>query len=108
MSRPSPDPDPRNRCSPFGGLTAFAAAVPKTPPDSRFSQPAAPLRSFFDKGAGGAGFVRFRTTSQNFYDYDTKALAVGESNQGIVVRRRPSRTAWSSRRPRPIRCSATR
>ena len=38
---------------------------------------------FFDKGTG-AGFVRFRTTSQNFYDYDTKALTVGESNQGIV------------------------
>ena len=35
-------------------------------------------------GAGGAGFVRFRTTSQNYYAYDTKALAVGESNQGIV------------------------
>ena len=31
-----------------------------------------------------AGYQRFRTTSQNFYDYDTKALAVGESNQGIV------------------------
>ena len=41
-------------------------------------------RSFFDKGATGAGFVRFRTTSQNYYEYDTKALAVGESNQGIV------------------------
>jgi len=39
---------------------------------------------FFDKGAGGAGFVRFRTTAQNYYDYDTKALSVGESNQGIV------------------------
>ena len=40
--------------------------------------------SFFDKGTG-AGYVRFRTTSQNYYDYDTKALSVGESNQGIVV-----------------------
>jgi len=30
------------------------------------------------------GFNRFRTTSQNFYNYDTKALSVGESNQGIV------------------------
>ena len=36
-------------------------------------------------GAGmEAGFNRFRTTSQNFYDYDTKALEVGSSNQGIV------------------------
>ena len=32
----------------------------------------------------GAGFQRFRTTMQNYYSYDTKALAVGESNQGIV------------------------
>mmetsp|Transcript_8414 Transcript_8414/g.18763 ORF Transcript_8414/g.18763 Transcript_8414/m.18763 type:complete len:148 (-) Transcript_8414:154-597(-) len=39
--------------------------------------------NFFDKGTG-AGYVRFRTTSQNYYDYDTKALSVGESNQGIV------------------------
>ena len=35
-------------------------------------------------GVAEAGYQRFRTTSQNFYDYDTKALAVGESNQGIV------------------------
>ena len=28
--------------------------------------------------------MRFRTTSQNYFNYDTKALAVGESNQGIV------------------------
>ena len=39
--------------------------------------------SFFGGGME-AGYQRFRTTSQNFYDYDTKALAVGESNQGIV------------------------
>ena len=41
------------------------------------------VRSFFG-GAQEAGFQRFRTTSQNYYAYDTKALAVGESNQGIV------------------------
>jgi hypothetical protein len=40
-------------------------------------------RSFFG-GAQEAGYQRFRTTSQNYYAYDTKALAVGESNQGIV------------------------
>ena len=38
---------------------------------------------FFDQGTG-AGFVRFRTSSQNFFDYDTNSLSVGESNQGIV------------------------
>ena len=37
-------------------------------------------------GRAGAGFERFRTTCQNYYGYDTKALSVGESNQGIVVR----------------------
>ena len=42
-----------------------------------------PARSFFG-GSSEAGYQRFRTTSQNFYAYDTKALAVGESNQGIV------------------------
>ena len=38
----------------------------------------------FFGGTQEAGYQRFRTTSQNFYAYDTKALAVGESNQGIV------------------------
>ena len=42
-----------------------------------------PLRSFFG-GQQEAGYDRFRTTSQNYYSYDTAALAVGESNQGIV------------------------
>ena len=41
------------------------------------------LRSFFG-GMGEAGYQRFRTTSMNYYAYDTKALSVGESNQGIV------------------------
>lgn len=35
-------------------------------------------------GNVGAGYQRFRTTSANFYDYDTRALEVGASNQGIV------------------------
>jgi len=39
---------------------------------------------FFNAGQTSAGFQRFRTTSDNFFNYDTKALAVGESNQGIV------------------------
>ena len=41
-------------------------------------------RSFFN-GSKEAGYQRFRTSSQNYYAYDTKALAVGESNQGIVA-----------------------
>ena len=50
------------------------------------SHPALPSdvpRSFLS-GSTPAGFQRFRTSTQNFYNYDTKALAVGESNQGIV------------------------
>ena len=43
-----------------------------------------PFDNSFFGGGMEAGYQRFRTTSQNFYDYDTKALAVGESNQGIV------------------------
>ena len=30
-----------------------------------------------------AGYERFRTTQQNYFDYDTKPM-VGETNQGIV------------------------
>ena len=41
------------------------------------------MRSIFS-GQKEAGYQRFRTTNQNFYNYDTRALAVGESNQGIV------------------------
>ena len=60
-------------------------------------------RSFF-AGDMGNGYQRFRTTSQNFYAYDTKALAVGESNQGIVVRL-PVPLDW--RRPRTrLPCSS--
>ncbi len=35
-------------------------------------------------GAKPPGYNPYRTTSQNFYAYDTNMLAVGESNQGIV------------------------
>ena len=35
-------------------------------------------------GAKPPGFNPYRTTSQNFFAYDTQMLAVGESNQGIV------------------------
>lgn len=35
-----------------------------------------------------AGYQRFRTTSQNFYDYDVNVLDVGATNPGIVVRKR--------------------
>ena len=36
------------------------------------------------KGGVPPGYNPYRTTSQNFYDYDTSMLSVGESNQGIV------------------------
>ena len=31
------------------------------------------------------GFVRFKTSSQNFFGQDVSSMAVGESNQGIVA-----------------------
>ena len=34
----------------------------------------------------GPGFVRFKTTQQNYFGQDISAMDVGESNQGIVVR----------------------
>jgi len=36
------------------------------------------------KGNTEAGYEPYRTTSQNYFDVDTGALSVGESNQGIV------------------------
>ena len=54
------------------------------------------MRSFL-KGNVEAGYQTFRTTSQNFYNYDTTPI-VGEGNQGIVVYEDPSP---------PIRCSFT-
>ena len=39
----------------------------------------------FLKGFTEPGYKPYRTSSSNFYDYDTQMLAVGESNQGIVV-----------------------
>ena len=47
--------------------------------------PGSRCRSFL-KGNTEAGFQTFRTTAQNYFGYDTAALSVGESNQGIVVR----------------------
>lgn len=41
-------------------------------------------RRYYPNSNKEAGFQQFRTSSQNFYGYDVKALAVGESNQGIV------------------------
>lgn len=66
-----------------------AAAVHAQRVDSRERTRRSPwarrgVRSFFNAGQTEAGYQRFRTTSQNFFNYDTKALAVGESNQGIV------------------------
>jgi len=53
-------------------------------PAARFCYPRNKHTYDFFSGNNEAGYQRFRTSSQNFYDYDTKALAVGESNQGIV------------------------
>jgi len=53
-------------------------------PTVRFCYPRNQHTYDFFSGNQEAGYQRFRTSSQNFYDYDTKALAVGESNQGIV------------------------
>ena len=63
-----------------------SAAAARASRPSRLTRPRpsrACARSFFG-GSQEAGYQRFRTTSQNFYEYDTKALSVGESNQGIV------------------------
>jgi len=38
----------------------------------------------FLSGSVEPGYNTYRTTSQNFFDYDPGMLAVGESNQGIV------------------------
>jgi len=53
-------------------------------PYKRFCQPRGQHTYDFLSGNTPAGYVRFRTTSQNYYDYDVKALSVGESNQGVV------------------------
>jgi len=53
-------------------------------PNVRFCHPRNKHTYDFFSGSQEAGYQRFRTTSQNYYAYDTKALAVGESNQGIV------------------------
>jgi len=53
-------------------------------PAARFCYPRNKHTYDFFSGNNEAGYQRFRTTSQNYYAYDTKALAVGESNQGIV------------------------
>jgi len=54
-------------------------------PFKRFCQPRNETTfDFMSNGTQEPGYQRFRTSSQNFYAYDTKALSVGESNQGIV------------------------
>ena len=54
-------------------------------PYARFCKPRNDTSLDFQIGGHvEAGYQRFRTTSQNFFDYDTAALAVGETNQGIV------------------------
>ncbi len=42
-------------------------------------------QSYYPPKVSEPGFERFRTTSQNFYAYDTSTLAVGGTNQGIVA-----------------------
>ena len=57
-----------------------------------------PCPCSFLNGTKEAGYEPYRTTSKNFFEYDTKALAVGESNQGIVVRRQAHITTASRAR----------
>ena len=68
-------PHERNRRRNFAPLVSSSTNPVASPP---------PARSFFG-GAQEAGFQRFCTTSQNFYNYDTRVLEVGGSNQGIVA-----------------------
>ena len=56
-------------------------------PHKRFCQVRNQHTYDFFQTAGDAGYERFRTTSQNYFAYDTSALSVGESNQGIVSER---------------------
>ena len=53
-------------------------------PMVRFCQPRNVSDPNMLAGYVHAGYERFRTTSQNYFDYDTKATAVGETNPGIV------------------------
>jgi hypothetical protein len=53
-------------------------------PMVRFCQPRNVSNPNMLAGYVHAGYERFRTTSQNYFDYDTKATAVGETNPGIV------------------------
>jgi len=61
-------------------VTFDNAAVPAT----RFCAPRNEHTYNFLKGFTTPGYKPFRSTSQNYYGYDTGMLAVGESNQGIV------------------------
>ena len=53
-------------------------------PMVRFCQPRNVSNPNMLAGDVHAGYERFRTTSQNYFDYDTKATQVGETNPGIV------------------------
>ena len=56
-------------------------------PCRRFCQPRNLTSAEFTdamKGSTKAGFLRFRTTNQNYYAYDTRCMEVGATNQGIV------------------------
>jgi len=53
-------------------------------PFTRFCQVRNEHTYNFLSGSTEAGYEPYRTTSQNYYNVDTGALAVGESNQGIV------------------------
>jgi len=53
-------------------------------PHTRFCQ-ARNVSSFaIDDTTNNAGFQRFLTTNQNFFNYDTRTLEVGQTNAGIV------------------------
>lgn len=56
-------------------------------PFLRFCHPRNQHTYDFMKGNTPPGYNPYKTTSGNFFNYDTKALEVGQSNQGIVSER---------------------
>mmetsp|Transcript_551 Transcript_551/g.1122 ORF Transcript_551/g.1122 Transcript_551/m.1122 type:complete len:161 (+) Transcript_551:25-507(+) len=75
-------------------LTPYHPNAPRSRLPVHFTDEAKPYRRFckprnehsydiFNQPTG-PGFVRFKTSSQNFFGQDTSSMAVGESNQGIV------------------------
>ena len=75
-------------------LTPYHPLAPRNRMPVKFKNEPTPGKRFTkDRNAGTydpfdqhlePGFTRFRTTTQNYFDYDVSALNVGGTNQGIV------------------------